>query len=438
MKVKRRKIIEITIVFSALIAGNIYAQSVVKPDFRVDNAPSAAEAGEPAVQALLNSSFVVAWLDLRNYPWSKVIAKIYDQNGTLIRNEFQLDDGGSLYCAFDIGAGGMTTDSNGNFFLTFTWSNDYTILYGRLRKFLPNGDPAGPSVSTRESGPTYSQVIQVARGKNDKIIISYAAANTIYYRIFDNNLSAITNSIQVNQTTSYGPTGLAANAGGDFVVVWEMMDGPMMARLYDSDGNPRGGEFGIEQGVSAGRDPRVAYNKQGNFCVVWWSELFESFMRVFDGNGNPLTDAYYLGPASAESNEEYGPPAVEADDAGNFIIAYEYSSDLTPKAVYGTILDPSGGVLSLFFPVSELGGGFGGGEWMTTDVASLYGGQFAVAWRDGRNDPNGDIYAAIIQNTRWWLPEEDPIPAAGPMALALLAGALGWALRRRLHQSTRY
>jgi len=71
---------------------------------------------------------------------------------------------------------------------------------------------------------------------------------------------------------------------------------------------------------------------------------------------------------------------------------------------------------------------------MTTDVASLYGGQFAVAWRDGRNDPNGDVYAAIIQNTRWWLLEEDPIPAAGPVALAIMAAALGWILRKKVIQ----
>ena len=83
--------------------------------------------------------------------------------------------------------------------------------------------------------------------------------------------------------------------------------------------------------------------------------------------------------------------------------------------------------------MSEPTSGLPGGVYMDTDTACLSSGRFVVAWRDGRNGANGDIYAAILQNNHWVY---DPlIPMAGPVALVLLAGGLGWTLRRNLTMS---
>lgn|GEM_PF-6349509 len=411
---------------------SVKAQSVVVPSFRVDNAAAGVEAGSPAVQSLFNGNFVVVWVDGRiDY---RIYSSIYNNAGTLIRSNYRIDDGipGSWSCC--TGSGDLAVDSNGNFFVAWLNSPDLTNEYGRIRKFLPNGNPAGASVSTRESGQTYSQVIKVARGKNDKIIVSYGAGSGIYYRFFDNNLSPLTLSIQVNQTEPYSSPALASDSLGNFVVSWSQndgagLDGRMRARLYDPDGNPRTNEFPIEPMPQSGGDHPVAvYNRQGNFIVVWWAALEWGVGRVFDGAGNPLTDVIYFGPAVPGANANFWqPPSVDADDAGNFIVVYPYRDDNIPLGdVYGTILGPNGQIINQFFQIGDRHAQY------DVDVACLSGGQFVTAWRDQQDDTNGDIYANILQNNSYMPLRDDPIPAAGPMALAALAGLLGWALRRKI------
>ena len=74
-----------------------------------------------------------------------ITAAITD-SGTVIRDDFRLDDN---LISGKTGPGSTTIDSNGNFFVTWSHTPDFINLYGRIRKFLPNGDPAGPSVDAR-------------------------------------------------------------------------------------------------------------------------------------------------------------------------------------------------------------------------------------------------------------------------------------------------
>ena len=109
-------------------------------------------------------------------------------------------------------------------------------------------------------------------------------------------------------------------------------------------------------------------------------------------------------------------------------MTYEYYSDNTPKGVFGTIFDPNGVVLEQFFPVSQPTTGLGGLAAMTTDVAHLSAGRFVTTWRDGRDDPDGDIYASLYQNDHW-APPPPLIPGVGLLGLIALLLGVGWSLK---------
>lgn len=412
------------------LSESVSAQTVVVPDFRVDNAPAGIGSGAPAIQFLPNDRFVVVWADGRN-PTPQIFANILDVSGGLVRSDYRLDDGVVDSWSWGTGPGAIARDTSGNFFVTYLNSVDLISYYGRIRKFLPNGDPAGPSVSIKESGATPPQLIQVSKGINEKIIISYIdgpSPGHIYYRFFDNNLSPLGSPVAASQTTPGSTAALAFDSSGNFLLAWCRMDSIMIGRLFDSDGNPRTGEFPIESTMTGGDYPVAGYNSAGNFIVAWRGVDY-IYARVFDGNGNPLTPVRLLEPMG-EPYEISGTPAVTVDDAGNFIITYHYGSDLTPRQIFGSIWGPNGAILEQFFPVTSAHANplYTDAQ---QDVDYIGNGLFVVTWRDDRTDSNGDIYAKIMQNNHWVAPQ-GPIPAAGPVALAILAGLLGWAIRRRL------
>jgi hypothetical protein len=66
---------------------------------------------------------------------------------------------------------------------------------------------------------------------------------------------------------------------------------------------------------------------------------------------------------------------------------------------------------------------------MYTDVAHLTYGRFVTAWRDGRNDSNGDIYASLYQNDHWE-PPQPLIPGVGLAGIIALLLGVGWAIRK--------
>ena len=135
----------------------------------------------------------------------------------------------------------------------------------------------------------------------------------------------------------------------------------------------------------------------------------------------------------AEPNEIWGRPALDADDNGNFIVVYPYSSDLNISGVYGSIYGPTGAVIEQFFPIGQPIAA----PLTNPDVAYLSGGRFMTVWRDNRNDANGDIYAAIL-GIDAWVPPPPIIPIVNPWAMALLAmallAAMGWTLKRRKNE----
>src|SRR5438094_110086 len=134
---------------------------------------------------------------------------------------------------------------------------------------------------------------------------------------------------QVNSyTTSYQQVPhVAADPAGNFLVVWASFrqdgsefDGAFGQR-YDSGGTPQGPEFQVNTYTTHEKgQPAVAADAAGNFVVVWQSFLqsgsgFSVFGQRYDAGGVPQGSEFQVNTSTTASEKS---PAIAADAAGNF------------------------------------------------------------------------------------------------------------------------
>jgi hypothetical protein len=240
---------------------------------------------------------------------------------------------------------------------------------------------------------------------------------------------ALWTEFQINTyTTSQQRTGsdhlIAADADGNFVVVWESYtqdgsSGGIFAQRYDSAGDPVGGEFRVNSYTTGAQSqPSVASAASGNFVIVWDSDGQDGdrrgiFGQRFDATGGPLGAEFQVNAAGGGDQQQ---PSVASDPSGNFVVAWSgvsarrFNSDGTPLGAEFSVgsgsfpsvaTDASGNFVVVWFTVANSTDVFGrrydsegqplGGEFLVNtyttggqsrpSVASDPGGNFVVVWR---------------------------------------------------------
>ena len=148
----------------------------------------------------------------------------------------------------------------------------------------------------------------------------------IHAQRYDVDGTALGGPIAVNTTMAgeQQDAAVAARPDGGFVVVWasEQAGGQgILARLFDADGAPVGGELFVgEHGDAWWGRPDVGVDAQGGFVVAWngyWNG--EGVLaRRFDPDGTPLCQPF---PVDAEAHISYGWPKVAVNADGWFVVA---------------------------------------------------------------------------------------------------------------------
>jgi hypothetical protein len=207
---------------------------------------------------------------------------------------------------------------------------------------------------------------------------------------------------------------VAADAQGNFVVVWrESIYGPpygsqIQARLFASDGTPRGGQFQVGDrttGYVYERAPSVAADADGDFVVVWhdyqypgppYGLLIQG--RRFASDGTPRSDPFQVSDFAGAYNYEFY-PSVAADAGGDFVVVwmdydgygarYGYQIQGRQFAADGTPGDQ--------FQVSSRTTGYAAER--SPSVAADAAGDFVVVWDDYQYP--GPPYGLLIQGRRF-------------------------------------
>jgi hypothetical protein len=290
--------------------------------------------------------------------------------------------------------GGVAMDRAGNFVITWSSKNQDGDQYGVLARLY---DRAGAS----KAGPfivnTYSTGEQsfpaVAMDPSGRFVITWGSPQDPGYGVIGQRFGASAaragGEFPVNTYTPGGQhfSSVAADPGGNFVVVWQGDDGSqggIFGQRFDNAGNRVGAEFQVNTYTEYFQDfPKVAVDGTGNFVVVWRGAGAGTFggifARRFDSSGTPQGDQIQVNTVTAFSG---GLSAVAMDRDGGYLIVWSgYTAGGTSfpngSDIVGKRFDKTGAAVGDEFLINQ----FTNGEENTPAVAMDGSGNFTVAWQ---------------------------------------------------------
>ena len=179
---------------------------------------------------------------------------------------------------------------------------------------------------------------------------------------------------------------VAADAAGEFVVVWESaaVDGSeyaVLARRYDASGAPLGGsEFRVNvYTTSVQNRVAVASDPDGGLVVVWHSFGQDGaqgglFGRRFDASGASVGGEFQINTYTPGQQRR---PRVGTAADGRFVIVWtDYALDGAMQGVFGQRYDASGAALGPEFRVNS----YTTSTQFLPRVSVAPDGRFVVAW----------------------------------------------------------
>jgi hypothetical protein len=260
------------------------------------------------------------------------------------------------------------------------------------------GDQGNPGVAVDANGNFV--VIWESAGQD-------GSGEGVYGQRYDNTGTAVGNAFQVNTETTNDQDDpvVAMDANGNFVVIWESreQDGSgegIYGQRYAADGTTLGSEFLVNTTTAAFQaDPAVAMDANGNFVVVWESS-------GHDGNGKGIAAQRYAADGTAQGGEllantavigDQEDPEVAMDADGNFVIIWEsFGQDGDGYGLYGQRYDANGTAQGAEFLVNTETTG----DQTFQHVAMNATGDFVVVWKsDGQDGDGYGVYGQRYSST---------------------------------------
>ncbi|HWM95156.1 MAG TPA: hypothetical protein VN493_30655 [Thermoanaerobaculia bacterium] len=157
----------------------------------------------------------------------------------------------------------------------------------------------------------------------------------VFARLFDNSGKPAGSSSRVNTDTAgrQRRPSVAADAAGNFLVVWQAdlakTESRLFAQLVGSKGDKVGGQIALQAGPESGivqMAPSVAASAPGRFLVTWlaWPNNLaglEIAGREFNSAGAPQGDPFWVTERRIERN--FRRTSIGTDGKGGFLVTWE-------------------------------------------------------------------------------------------------------------------
>ncbi len=282
---------------------------------------------------------------------------------------------------------------------------------------------ADVQVNTYTTSSQYSPSVGVA--SNGDFIVVWASLGSvgtdsdnfsIQGQRFAADGSATGAQFQVNtySTNRQGEASVAADANGDFVVVWSSIGSggtdtasdSIQGQRYASDGSAAGNQFQVNTySTSRQIEPSVAMDSDGDFVVVWTSDgsvgadpfsySIQGQRYASDGSTN---GAQFQ--VNTYSTGEQTSPSVAIDSDGDFVVVWRSANsggtDTSYDSVQGQRFASSGSAAGSQFQVNT----YTTNVQTSPSVAVDSDGDFVVVWQSSGSS-GGDTDAYSIQSQRY-------------------------------------
>lgn len=342
---------------------------------------------QPKIVGLIGGGFVVAWQEqadglIGTAAGTDIIAKIYDAEGNVLVDSFQLN---SVWQVDDERDFDLTATATGFAIAYIDDSLSGTAIAARQESFDFDGNPISSDgvafAATGTPEPSSPRITSNLTASNDDIFVAFNSDNgtdeDILARIIDETGTNNGNFQAAQNGADYDRLGDAVVlSNGDFVTVYSEEDGANNSlELYIMDENGVGGPAQAISGI--GFDPNVA-SLAGDGFVVTYTFNNDVFVTIFDNSGaNILTVPVATGPDNQNEPDVIGLPD------GDFVVFWDND---TVGDIRGQRFNPDGTTDGGVFIIDDAGGGL-----TQLDIDVTADGRILFAYID----TSGELTAAI-------------------------------------------
>lgn len=311
-------------IFGKLLAAD---GSVAKDEFLISNVTEGTQVYPDVAIDPATGGFVVAWqhdspLDSQATGQSDIFARAFAADGTAVGDQVRVSDtDGDHYSpsiAFvDTGVYVVSWDS----FADFSGSN---VL---ARRFLSTNATDGGSFEISTGGSEFSPAVGSAA--DGSFVVAWKSTDAdgsgIVTRRFqsDGTPSGDPIPVNINADGNQSAPAIVVAADGSFAVAWcSQVDAitQILARRFQADGDPAGGEIRIDQsGDALVLAPSIAILESGGLLVAWTEDVGGDaarnvVAREFDVNGDPEGNAFAL--PNTTDGDQQSPDVALAENFG--------------------------------------------------------------------------------------------------------------------------
>ena len=336
--------------------------------------------------------------------------QILDANGDRHGSEFAVDPGTDPSLALDQEHPAVVALSNGNFVVA--WEDDsVSAPDARARMFDSEGHALGASFSLDPGGGVLKLAPQLAAGTDggfaaiwERVNLQSNAIEDVV-RTFDSSSTPVA-GIAVNSSGGQHPD-VAVLANGEIVAAWEDVSA-LRARIFSTTGAPPGQEFAITANdAPPSQHVQLTALKDGGFAAVWQSivdnEDFGINLQIFDTSGGKVGDPIVVDASPFVSGSDAHVAQI-AD--GRLAVAWVDESAHNQTDVKLQLYDLDGSKSGDELLVNQVAPGFG----HKPDVTALADGRFVVSWDDLNPSDMGTIDG---EHAQIFDPREGPVHLTG-------------------------
>ncbi|MGF1496903.1 MAG: calcium-binding protein [Elainellaceae cyanobacterium] len=372
-------------------------------------------------------NFVVTWeSDGQDGDEEGIIARRYGADGTPLGAEFLV----STTTNNDQDDPAIAVADDGRFVIV--WEDESLDGSGEgifAQRYTAAGAPVGPEFRVNGTTANVQDDPAIALNADGSFIVTWVSTNQdgsqegVYAQRYDANGTPVGFEFLVNTTTEDDQENpaIAADASGNFVIVWESddQDGSgrgIFAQRFDSSGNPIGSEFQVNGTTDGNQDnPTVAMNASGDFVVVWESDDQDGsgsgiFAQRYSATGDPAGTEFQVNTVGAGTQVN---PTAAMDDAGNILIAWNSDSqDGSGNGVYARQFAADGTPAGDEFLVNTETDR----DQLAPAAAIGPNGQAAIAWQSvGQDGDENGIFGQrfTVDGSIPATPDADPILGSG-------------------------
>jgi len=307
----------------------------------------------------------------------------------------------------------IAMDGAGNFIVvwnSYLQDKSSNGVFGQ--RFDPNCNPLGEEIQINTTSSGNQKEPSVAMDMDGNFIAVWQGPGLIeqdkediFARLFDSNGQPLGSEFRVNNNTNDKQLcpRTAMNNDGGFVIVWESVNVPQEGKkaicfqLYDSNGLKIGTESLVNDGPSNGRYPDVAMDSQGNFAVVWMLDKSRNSImgRLYNADGSSKTESFEVSTIKFSSVTK---PSISMNTEGGFVVVWDGDPELARlDNIHAQMFEADGTAIGEQFIVNTNTEG----PQQNPKVAINNRWQFIVVW-DSKIDPDineREIFAQRYDNT---------------------------------------